>query len=163
MGSGDLLDFLRKYRNKFQEPIFSATIMGTVCHFVVDSRYVGMVYKPGAPLDDYSIQRRLLSKVIGVDESFTDRTFGNAAIMKAAHKQMHEHLLKRESLAHRVEEAQEELDKVLRTYFESTTMTNDDGRLPLYKTLSEVIFVMSMVALLSGHLDKPELVHVFER
>jgi len=59
----NILAFTTKYTNKFQTPLFTATIAGSKCIFIGDSEFVGFVYKNNRKLDSDFFSMLAFSRV----------------------------------------------------------------------------------------------------
>jgi hypothetical protein len=66
MGENNLAFILKEYTNKFQTPIFSATILGQKCYFVGDSNHVTMQYKSTKVFDADSVQIEFIHRVLDI-------------------------------------------------------------------------------------------------
>jgi hypothetical protein len=181
MGRQGITTFIRKYGNKLQSPVFTATILGKRCLFINDPELLTVVFKPSLStkkkLDDISLQKKFMSNALGMtDTELAENT--DRVTMKAVIQQYHKHLFKGEWLEVSISKAQESfrnfvipsIDDRITTTTETaatTTTTTTTTSLSLsiqqdlYRFVQSAIFKASVGPFFSPLLATDEAVQAF--
>ena len=162
MGSG-ITEFIRKHANRFQSPVFSATIMGEKYVFLADPELLTTVFKPSVKkyLDDLSLQKQFVARALGAPSIVGDELY-EPKINKMAHAQYNKFLFQGRELEASMSRVQ--------TYFREQTVPtllkgkncnggdNEWTNQPLFEFCVHAIFKASSHALLSPSLANDETV-----
>ena len=178
MGRQGITTFIRKYGNKLQSPVFTATILGKRCLFINDPELLTVVFKPSLSskkkLDDLSLQKKFMSNALGMtDTELAENT--DRVTMKAVIQQYHKHLFKGEWLEVSISKAQESFRNfVIPSIDDRITNKTETGRATssssssslsiqqdLYRFVQSAIFKASVGPFFSPLLATDEAVQAF--
>mmetsp|Transcript_8841 Transcript_8841/g.22254 ORF Transcript_8841/g.22254 Transcript_8841/m.22254 type:complete len:551 (-) Transcript_8841:36-1688(-) len=174
MGQQGITTFIRKYGNKLQSPVFTATILGNRCLFINDPELLTVVYKPSLSsskskkLDDLSLQKKFMSNALGMtDTELAEST--DPVPLKATVQQYHKHLFKGEWLEVSISKVQESfrtlvipsIEDTITNETSSSTATATTIKQDLYRFVQSAIFKASVGPFFSPLLATDEAVQAF--
>lgn len=101
----DILGFIRKYSDMFGSPLFSATILGSRCHFLGNADHVLWSYSH-PKLDCAKMHVDFCERAAGIPRRKLQAMFANQKLIKDMNAGFTRHILQRDSLKTTVMEAQ---------------------------------------------------------
>jgi cholesterol 7alpha-monooxygenase len=141
--------FIRKYCKKYDTPIFSATIAGTKCHFIGDSRFVTLVYEEKPQIDSFALGNDFLMRVCDMTKDELKEMYRDTHLVKKTQAQFNDLILSKPTLERAVSIAQAELlDLITKVPVTKNAWT----RLPMFQTVFVNVYRATMKAMISGHM-----------
>ncbi|CAB9511547.1 hydroxycholest-4-en-3-one 12-alpha-hydroxylase [Seminavis robusta] len=130
------LQFIQKYTQKCGTPIFSANIMGRLCHFIGDPLHTQFVFKDWPQFDTQSIAMDFLQKAMGCDKKEIDKAHASPGWIKQSKESFRNHILATQSIQETVQKAQ----SILLYLVDQIS----DGEHALFQLVKENIFLASV-------------------
>jgi cholesterol 7alpha-monooxygenase len=145
----DTRGFIRKYCNKYDTPIFSATVAGTKCHFIGDARFVTLVYENKPQIDSFALGSDFLKRVCGMTNEDLSNSYLHKELNKKSDALINNFILARSSLEQTVAVAQTELLELIAKF---PVTKNEWTKFPMFQTVFENVYRATMKAMVSGYM-----------
>lgn len=163
LNESPLREFVRNNAKKAKnhKGVFTATIAGQRCLFVVDPKYISFVYKEIPALATLSFQKLFYTRVQRVTDPKILRQSFETERGKLSMDMMKHHMLKPEPLAQVIVSATEVLRDSIPQLLLSEESQMEKGVIGLYKFVSRAIFRSTMTTLLSKHIANDDVLADF--
>ncbi|CAB9496461.1 25-hydroxycholesterol 7-alpha-hydroxylase (Fragment) [Seminavis robusta] len=152
----DPLQFIRKYSQKLDTPVFTCLIAGKTCHFIGDSHFVGIIYDKAKHLEGQSLKIYFFEKIFGIPPEISSKSYANPEHLKDSQAN-YRRLLTKEMIEPTVQTAQDIILQMIQQEFSEDQWTE----VALHEMVFRAIHKATYTAFVSDAMADPSMLPYF--